>query len=120
MLSSSSRARSTLSWPLTRRCTPRTTTAPSCAGTASATARPWGQKALRIGLVLVHARVVAAMIRLCPLVMIDEVAAYLDARRRTNLYDALEVLQGQVWMTGADPALFAELAGRADVFYVEP
>ena len=86
------------------------------AGTAST----GEQKALLIGLVLVHARLVGTMSGLSPLVLLDEVAAHLDARRRSSLFAALEELQGQVWMTGADPALFAELAGRADLFYVEP
>jgi hypothetical protein len=34
---------------------------------------------------------------------------HLDPRRRAGLFDALEALPGQVWMTGADPALFGEL-----------
>ena len=84
------------------------------------TASTGEQKALLIGLVLVHARLVGAMSGLSPLVLLDEVAAHLDPRRRSGLFAALEALQGQVWMTGADPALFAELAGRADLFYVEP
>lgn len=83
------------------------------------TASTGEQKALLIGLVLVHARLVGAMTGLSPLVLLDEVAAHLDPRRRTGLFAALEALQSQVWMTGADPALFAELAGRADLFYVE-
>ena len=46
---------------------------------------------------------------LAPLVLLDEVAAHLDPRRRAGLFEALDALPGQVWMTGADPALFAEL-----------
>ena len=76
------------------------------------------QKALLLGLVLAHARLVAAMSGLAPLVLLDEVAAHLDPRRRTALFAALETLGSQVWMTGADPALFADLAGRADRFLV--
>ncbi|WP_238182080.1 DNA replication/repair protein RecF [Methylobacterium trifolii] len=73
------------------------------------------QKALLIGLVLAHARLVQAMSGIAPLILLDEVAAHLDPRRRAGLFDALEALAGQVWMTGADPALFAELGGRADL-----
>jgi DNA replication and repair protein RecF len=36
------------------------------------------------------------------------------------LFDALEALGGQVWMTGADPTLFADLGERADRFLVTP
>ncbi|WP_370692826.1 DNA replication/repair protein RecF [Methylobacterium sp.] len=81
----------------------------------AATASTGEQKALLIGLVLAHARLVQAMCGIAPLVLLDEVAAHLDPRRRTGLFDALEALSGQVWMTGADPALFTELDGRADV-----
>ena len=84
------------------------------------TASTGEQKALLVGLVLVHARLVGAMSGLSPLVLLDEVAAHLDPRRRSGLFAALEALEGQVWMTGADPALFAELGGRADLFFVEP
>ncbi|GMA76398.1 hypothetical protein GCM10025880_28150 [Methylorubrum aminovorans] len=45
-------------------------------------------------------------------------AAHLDPRRRAGLFDALEALEGQVWMTGADPALFVELEGRADIIKI--
>ena len=78
------------------------------------------QKALLIGLVLAHARLVAAMSGIAPLVLLDEVAAHLDPRRRAALFQTVEALGAQVWITGADPALFSELAGRADLFRVTP
>ena len=84
----------------------------------AATASTGEQKALLIGLVLAHARLVQAMSGIAPLILLDEVAAHLDPRRRAGLFDALEALPGQVWMTGADPALFAELEGRADVIRI--
>jgi DNA replication and repair protein RecF len=86
------------------------------AGTAST----GEQKALLIGLVLAHAGLVASMSGIAPFVLLDEVAAHLDPRRRAGLFTALEALGGQVWMTGADPSLFAELEGRADVLQVSP
>ncbi len=85
------------------------------AGTAST----GEQKALLIGLVLAHARLVAAMTGIAPLVLLDEVAAHLDPRRRAALFETLARLGGQVWMTGADPALFGELRD-ADIFQVTP
>jgi len=84
------------------------------------TASTGEQKALLIGLVLAHARLVASMSGIAPFVLLDEVAAHLDPRRRAGLFTALESLGGQVWMTGADPSLFAELEGRADVLQVSP
>ncbi|MGO4387548.1 DNA replication/repair protein RecF [Microvirga sp. 2YAF29] len=82
------------------------------------TASTGEQKALLIGLVLAHAQLVASMSGIAPFVLLDEVAAHLDPRRRAGLFAALERLGGQVWMTGADPSLFAELEGRADVLQV--
>ena len=84
------------------------------------TASTGEQKALLIGLVLAHARLVASMSGIAPFVLLDEVAAHLDPRRRAGLFAVLESLGGQVWMTGADPSLFAELQGRADVLQVSP
>lgn len=84
----------------------------------AATASTGEQKALLIGLVLAHARLVREMSGLAPLVLLDEVAAHLDPRRRTGLFGALEALAGQIWMTGADPALFEELDDRADLVTV--
>jgi DNA replication and repair protein RecF len=78
------------------------------------------QKALLLGLVLAHARLVRTMSGVAPTVLLDEVAAHLDPRRRAALFDALEALGGQVWMTGADPTLFADLGERADRFLVTP
>jgi DNA replication and repair protein RecF len=76
------------------------------------------QKALLVGLVLAHARLVARLDRRAPIVLLDEVAAHLDPLRREALYAALNGLGAQVWLTGADPAAFADLGGRARLFTV--
>jgi DNA replication and repair protein RecF len=78
------------------------------------------QKALLTGLVLAHARLVTAMSGRTPILLLDEVAAHFDARRREALYDELEKFGGHVWMTGADPELFSKLVDRADIFTVTP
>jgi DNA replication and repair protein RecF len=89
-------------------------------GIAAAQASTGEQKALLIGLVLAHAGLVAEMTRHAPLLLLDEVVAHLDPDRRVALYDALTALDAQVWMTGADPAPFADVASRAQMFAVSP
>ena len=77
------------------------------------------QKALLIRLVLAHAGLIKQMTGFAPLLLLDEVVAHLDPKRRTALYDALSSLAAQVWMTGADPAAFGDIIGRANVFVVQ-
>ncbi|MDA0998831.1 MAG: DNA replication and repair protein RecF, partial [Proteobacteria bacterium] len=75
------------------------------------------QKALMITLVLAHARMQAAAERR-PVLLLDEIAAHLDANRRGALFDILCGLGAQVWMTGADPELFDGMRGRARFFRI--
>src|SRR6202008_2201679 len=77
------------------------------------------QKALLIGLVLAHATLVAESTGILPLLLLDEVIAHLDPARRIALFDELAKLGAQVWMTGADPAAFAEIGSFGEVFDVE-
>ncbi|MCA6124017.1 DNA replication/repair protein RecF [Bradyrhizobium sp. WSM 1704] len=77
------------------------------------------QKALLIGLVLAHATMVAEMTGIVPLLLLDEVVAHLDPGRRKALFDELAKLGAQVWMTGADPAAFADIGPTGEIFDVE-
>lgn len=76
------------------------------------------QKALLIGLVLAHAALLGNMTGTAPVILLDEVVAHLDPDRRAALFAALGELGSQVWMTGADPLAFADIASRADVIDV--
>ncbi len=76
------------------------------------------QKALLVGLVLAHARLVADMSGIAPLALLDEIAAHFDPRRRAALFEALERIGGQVFVTGADPAAFTGLKAR--IYEVSP
>jgi len=69
------------------------------------------QKALLVGIVLAHARLVADMSGIAPIALLDEIAAHFDPRRREALFAALQRIGGQTFLTGADPAPFATLAG---------
>jgi len=71
------------------------------------------QKALLVSLVLANARAVQAEEGAAPILLLDEVAAHLDAGRRAALYDEICALGTQAWMTGTGPELFAELGTRA-------
>jgi DNA replication and repair protein RecF len=87
---------------------------------AAADASTGEQKALLIRLVLAHAGLLKDMTGSAPILLLDEVVAHLDPGRRAALYDALSALGAQVWMTGADPAAFGEIKGRAQMFEVRP
>ena len=77
------------------------------------------QKALLIAIVLATARLQAAEHPGgAPVLLLDEVAAHLDAERREALFDALCQLGSQAWLTGTDAILFAPLDGRAQHFHV--
>lgn len=76
------------------------------------------QKALLIGLVLAHARLIAAEKGEAPLMLLDEVAAHLDEGRRKALYELLKETGAQVWLTGTDRSLFSAIEGEAQFFEV--
>ncbi len=71
------------------------------------------QKALLLGLVLAHAAQVGERRGRAPVLLLDEVAAHLDAARREALFGRLVEMGAQVWMTGTDRSLFAGLESLA-------
>jgi DNA replication and repair protein RecF len=76
------------------------------------------QKALLLSLILANARAVAADIGQAPVLLLDEVAAHLDADRRAALYDEICALGAQAMMTGTEASLFDTLGERAQTFTV--
>ena len=76
------------------------------------------QKALLISLILANARALMAETGAAPILLLDEVAAHLDAGRRAALYDEICALGAQAMMTGTGPELFDALGPRAQVFEV--
>ena len=77
------------------------------------------QKALLIGIVLANARLLAAERGAPPLLLLDEIAAHLDRRRRAALFEEIVALGAQAWLTGTDQELFSALGDRAHHFTVE-
>jgi DNA replication and repair protein RecF len=72
------------------------------------------QKALILNLVLAQAARLSRVPETPnPIVLLDEVAAHLDQFRRAALFDEIEALGLQAFLTGTDQTLFDGLAGRA-------
>ncbi|MGI1662032.1 DNA replication/repair protein RecF [Palleronia sp. KMU-117] len=87
-------------------------------GVAAAQCSTGEQKALLISLILSNARALAEDFGAPPIVLLDEVAAHLDAERRAALYDEICALGAQALMTGTGPELFDDLRDRAQRFEV--
>ena len=76
------------------------------------------QKALLISLVLANARALAAD-GARPVLLLDEVAAHLDAGRRVALYAELRDLGAQAFLTGTGPELFEGLGDAHSLHVTE-
>ncbi|EJF85516.1 DNA replication and repair protein RecF [Bartonella rattimassiliensis 15908] len=77
------------------------------------------QKALLIGLVLCHARLTGMMSERAPILLLDEMVAHLDSHRRSALFDILDDLAVQTFMTGTDRIFFDDLKGQAEFFEIK-
>jgi DNA replication and repair protein RecF len=78
------------------------------------------QKALLVAVVLAHAGLIADARGFAPLLLLDEVAAHLDAPRREALFAALAALPAQAFLTGTDAMIFSPLRGIAEAFRATP
>jgi DNA replication and repair protein RecF len=76
------------------------------------------QKALLAGLVLSHAELTATMTGAAPILLLDEVGAHFDRHRRAALFDLMDRIGAQAFMTGTDAHLFEALGDRAQYIHV--
>jgi DNA replication and repair protein RecF len=67
------------------------------------------QKALLTGIVLAHAVRTAEVRDAAPILLLDEVAAHLDEKRRQSLFGILHTLKAQVFVTGTDAGIFSAI-----------
>ena len=67
------------------------------------------QKAVLIAVILSCATALAARKHKIPLVLLDEIAAHLDAKRRDALFAELLALRCQAWLTGTEKSHFESL-----------
>lgn len=76
------------------------------------------QKALLVSLILANARALAKDTGAPPILLLDEVAAHLDAGRRADLFEEITELGSQAFLTGTGPELFDALGDRASLLSV--
>lgn len=76
------------------------------------------QKALLLSIILAEARAKAMWKNKVPVLLLDEVVAHLDEKRRNALFDEFCMMKAQVWMTGTDESLFFGLQNRAQFLRV--
>ncbi|MGO4408717.1 MULTISPECIES: DNA replication/repair protein RecF [unclassified Brevundimonas] len=76
------------------------------------------QKALVLNLILAQVGRLAGQ-SAQPVLLLDEAPAHLDEVRRAALFDEIEALRLQAFMTGTERSLFAALEGRAQFVSVE-
>ncbi len=74
------------------------------------------QKALLVGMILSHARLTGELSGMAPILLLDEIAAHLDIHRRTALFELIEDLNAQSFMTGTDKSLFAPISDKGQFF----
>jgi len=77
------------------------------------------QKALVISVILAHARLQSKRLKRPPLLLLDDIVSHLDEVRRRSLFDLTASLSGQVWFSGTDAALFADMPGHPSFVFVD-
>ncbi len=82
-------------------------------GRSAAACSTGEQKMLLIAIVLASADLQASLRGAAPILLLDEVAAHLDQRHRSALFERVAGIGGQAWYAGTDRAVFRPLDGRA-------
>jgi DNA replication and repair protein RecF len=76
------------------------------------------QKALLVAILLAHARLLSRSNGASPILLLDEVAAHLDRKRRESVFEEIAGLAAQAWMTGTDETTFEGLRGSASFLHI--
>ncbi len=87
-------------------------------GLAAACDSTGRQKALLMTILMAQTRLILDERNALPILLLDEVAAHLDALRRATLLEHLLTLGAQVWLSATDAALFGGLGERDQKFAV--
>lgn len=77
------------------------------------------QKAMLLAILLAHARARQYWQGAAPILLLDEVVAHLDSTRRHELFNEIDAIGAQSWLTGTDAADFSGMAENACRIHVE-
>lgn len=76
------------------------------------------QKALLLSIIMAACRVLVHQGNVVPIVLLDDLVAYLDDGRRRTLFEEILNLKLQVWMTSAEEDTFNALKGQIQHFRI--
>lgn len=91
----------------------------AASGEPAASCSTGQQKALLVRLILTAASLAAELAGIRPMLLLDEIEAHLDGRRRAELAEVLSAQGAQAWLTGTERHLFAALEGRAQFLHIQ-
>jgi len=77
------------------------------------------QKALLVAMMLAYVRTLGIARQMKPLFLLDDITAHLDSVRRAALFEEIQVLGVQAWLTGTDAVFFESFFTKAQHFHVE-
>ena len=76
------------------------------------------QKALLVSIMLSHAILRKKECGSAPILLLDEISAHLDERRRSSLFELLQNLESQIWMTGTESSAFSDILKIAEAYNI--
>jgi len=76
------------------------------------------QKALLVSIMLSHAILRKKECGSAPILLLDEISAHLDERRRSSLFELLQDLESQIWMTGTESGAFSDILKIAEAYNI--
>ena len=76
------------------------------------------QKALLVSIMLSHAILRKKECGSAPILLLDEISAHLDERRRSSLFELLQSLESQIWMTGTESGAFSDILKIAEAYNI--
>ena len=77
------------------------------------------QKNLLVSVILAEARVYQEINNgISPILLLDEITAHMDNERVSNLFEQIEGIDSQTWLTDTSQDLFDYIRAKTDIFNI--